>query len=60
MLTYLKPEEVYINEPPTKVNNIKNNDKSSYDVWIKIPEVEIDEVIARKILTKSFCGIKKK
>ena len=57
---YLKPDEVDIKEPPTIVSNIKNKDKSKFDEYIDIPEVEIDEIIARKTLEKPWFGIIKK
>ena len=57
---YLKPDEVDIKEPPTIVSNIKNKDKSKFDVYIDIPEVEIDEMIDRRTLEKPWFGIIKK
>ena len=39
-----------IKDPPTIVNNIRNKDKSKFDVYVVIPDVEIDDVIAKKIL----------
>ena len=57
---YLKPDEVDIKEPPTIVSNIKNKDKSKFDEYIDIPEVETDEIIARKTLEKPWFGIIKK
>ena len=37
---YLNPDEVDIKDPPTKVNIIKNSDKSKFDEYREIPEVE--------------------
>ena len=49
-----------INEPPTIVNNIKNKDKSKFEEYVVIPDVEIDEVIANKTLVNPSLGIIKK
>ena len=49
-----------INEPPTIVNNIKNKDKSKFDEYVEIPDVEIEEVIAKNALAKPSSGIAKK
>ena len=57
---YLKPEDVDINDPPTIVNNIKNNDKSTCEEYVEIPDVEIDDVIANNTLAKPSSGIMKK
>ena len=42
------------------VNNIKNNDKSRFKEYTVIPEVETDEMIAKKTLKKFSFGIMKK
>ena len=57
---YLKPEDVDIIEPPTIVNKIKNNDKSKFEEWVVIPDVEIDDVIAKNTLANPWLGITKK
>ena len=57
---YLKPEDVDIKDPPTIVNNIKNKDKSKFEEYVVIPDVEIDEVIANKTLENPSFGIIKK
>ena len=57
---YLNHEDVDITDPPTIVNKIKNNDKSTFGVYVVIPEVEIDEVIAKSTLAKSSFGTTKK
>ena len=57
---YLKPEEVEIKDPPTIVKRIKNKDTSKFDEYVDMPDVEIDEVMARKTSTNSSLGIIKK
>ena len=57
---YFKPEDVDIKDPPTMVKRIKNNETSKLDEYVDIPDVEIDDVIARKILTAFSLGIIKK
>ena len=57
---YLKPDDVDIKDPPTIVNNIRNKDKSKFDEYVDIPDVEIDEVTARKILATPSLEIRKK
>ena len=57
---YLKPEDVDIKDPPTIVNNIKNKDKSRFEEYVDIPDVEIDEVIAKNTLANPSFGITKK
>ena len=54
---YFKPEEVDIKEPPIIVNIIKNKDKSKFDEYIDMPDVEIDEAIAKKTFTILSLGI---
>ena len=49
-----------IKDPPTIVNNIKNKDRSKFEEWVVIPEVEIDDVIAKnRLATPSFGTTKK-
>ena len=57
---YFKPEDVDIKDPPTIVKRIKNNETSKLDEYVDIPDVEIDEVTARKILANSSLEIIKK
>ena len=57
---YLKPEDVDIKDPPTIVNDMKNKDKSKFEEYVVIPDVEIDEVIANKTLENLSFGITKK
>ena len=57
---YLNPEDVDIIEPPTIVSNIKNKETSKSNEYVEMPEVEIDEVIARNILARPSDGIIKK
>ena len=59
-LIYFKPEDVDIKDPPTIVNRIKNSEMSKSEEYVDIPEVEIDEVTARKILATVSLGIIKK
>jgi len=49
-LIYLNPDDVDIKDPPIIVSRIKNNDKSVLDEYTDIPDVESDEVIAKKTL----------
>ena len=56
----MNPEDVDIKDPPIIVNNIKNNDKSKFEEYVEIPDVEIDEVIANNTLAKPSSGITKK
>ena len=57
---YFKPDEVPINEPPIIVSSIKNSEKSKLEENVDIPEVDKEEVIAKKTATKSWFGITKK
>ena len=57
---YFKPEDVDIKDPPTTVKRIKNSETSKLDEYVDIPDVEIDEVTARKILAIPSLEIKKK
>ena len=57
---YFKPEDVEIKDPPTIVKRIKNVETSKSDEYVAIPDVEIDEVTARKILANPSLGIIKK
>tara|TARA_B100001750_G_C14953937_1_gene324942 strand:+ start:31 stop:207 length:177 start_codon:yes stop_codon:yes gene_type:complete len=57
---YLNPDEVDIKEPPTIVNNIKNNDKFKSELYNEIPEVEIDVVTAKNTFAKPSSEITKK
>ena len=57
---YLKPEDVDIKEPPKTVRSIKNKDISKFEVYKDMPDVEIDEVTARKTLAAPSFGIIKK
>ena len=47
---YLKPEEVDISDPPTIVKRIKNKDTSKFEEKVVIPDVEIDDIIAKNTL----------
>ena len=49
-----------IKDPPTIVKRTKNRDTSKFDEYVAIPDVEIEEVIARKTLANSSLGIIKK
>ena len=49
-----------IKDPPIIVNDIKNKDKSKFEEYVVIPDVEIDEVIANKTLKNLSFGITKK
>ena len=49
-----------ITDPPTIVKRIKNNDTSKFEEYIDIPDVEIDEVIAKRTLANPSFGIIKK
>ena len=49
-----------INEPPITVNNIKNKDKSKLDVYIEIPEVDMEEATAKNTFEIFSLGIIKK
>jgi len=57
---YFKPEDVDIKDPPTTVKRIKNSETSKLDEYVDIPDVEIDEVTARKILANPSLEITKK
>ena len=57
---YFKPEDVEITDPPTIVKRIKNVETSKSDEYVAIPDVEIDEVTARKILANPSLEIIKK
>ena len=57
---YLKPDDVDIKDPPTIVSNMRNKDKSKFDEYVDIPEVEIEDVIERKTLAIPSFGIIKK
>ena len=57
---YFKPEDVDIKDPPTIVKRIKNSETSKLDEYVDIPDVEIDEVTARKILANPSLEITKK
>ena len=59
-LIYFKPEDVDIKDPPTIVKRIKNSEMSKSEEYVDIPEVEMDEVTARKILATVSLGIIKK
>ena len=59
-LIYLNPDDVDIKDPPIIVSRIKNNDKSVLDEYTDIPDVESDEVIAKKTLLIPSWGIIKK
>ena len=54
---YLNPVEVDINDPPTIVKSIKNKDKFKFVELVDIPDVDIDEVIAKKIFANPSLGI---
>ena len=56
----MKPEDVDIKDPPTIVKRTKNDETSKSDEYIAIPDVEIDEVTARKILANPSLEIIKK
>ena len=57
---YLKPEEVDISDPPTIVKRIKNKDTSKFEEKVVIPDVEIDDIIAKNTLANpSFENTKK-
>ena len=57
---YLKPDEVDIKEPPTIVNRIKNRAEFPLEVQTVMPEVEIEEIIAKNIFTKLLFEFRKK
>ena len=57
---YFKPEDVEIKDPPTIVKRIKNVETSKSDEYVAIPDVEIDEVTARKILANPSLEVIKK
>ena len=57
---YFKPEDVDIKDPPTIVKRIKNSETSKLDEYVDIPDVEIDEVTARRILANPSLEITKK
>ena len=52
-LMKLTKDDVDITEPPTIVNNMKNNDKTKFGEQFVIPDVEIDDVIAKNTLAKT-------
>ena len=49
-----------MSDPPIMASNIKNKDKSKSDEQVVIPEVEIDEVMAKNTLANPSWGITKK
>ena len=49
-----------INDPPIIVKRIKNSETSTLDEYIDIPDVEIDEITARKTLATPSLEITKK
>ena len=49
-----------IKDPPIIVNDIKNKDKSKFEEYVVIPDVEIDEVIAKNRLANPTFGTIKK
>ena len=49
-----------IKDPPTIVKRIKNNEISKLDEYVDIPDVEIVDVTARKILANPSLEIIKK
>ena len=49
-----------IRDPPTSVKRIKKRDTSKLDEYVDIPDVEIDEVTASKILATPSLEIIKK
>ena len=49
-LIYLNPDDVDITEPPTIVKSRKNSDVSRFDEYVEIPEVDIEDVIAKNTL----------
>ena len=57
---YLIPDEVDIKEPPIIVNNIKNMDILGFEKCKPIPDVDSDEVVARKKLEMFTSGRIKK
>ena len=57
---YFKPEDVDIKDPPTSVKRIKKREISKLDEYVEIPEVEIDEVTASKMLANPSLEIIKK
>ena len=59
-LIYFKPDDVDIKDPPIIVKRIKNIEISTLDEYVDIPDVEIDEVTARKILATLSLEIIKK
>ena len=44
------PDEVDINDPPIIVKRMKKRDASKLEEYVEIPEVEIEDVIAKKTL----------
>ena len=42
------------------VKNIKNNDKSRFEEQVVVPDVEIDDIIAKNTAAKPSSGITKK
>ena len=57
---YFKHEDVDIKDPPTTVKRIKNSETSKLDEYVDIPDVEIDEVTARRMLANPSLEITKK
>ena len=54
---YFKPDEVDIKEPPIIVKRMKSMDASKLDEYVLIPEVDMDEVIAKKTAAIPSFGI---
>ena len=62
---YLMPDEVDIIEPPMIVKRIQKRDMSksselANEEYVVMPDVDIDEVIAKKASAIPSVGIKKK
>ena len=62
---YLMPDEVDIIEPPMIVKRIQKRDMSksselANEEYVVMPDVDIDEVIAKKASAIPSAGIKKK
>ena len=47
-------------DPPTTVRRIKKSDKSKFVEYVLMPEVDIDDVIAKKTLASPSLLITKK
>ena len=43
----MKPDDVDIKDPPTIVNSMKNSERSKFDEYVLIPDVEIDEELQK-------------